>query len=185
MAFIPTTVAQNWTLDTASQIGILKLEPQKGEWEMANFKVGDRVRSAKERDFLDHWTVWWEKQEGPVKDGVFVIVKDLGGGDYQYSNRIDGDGPQSHSDFLELVEDTPMPTPEYSCIRVVPPSKPKREIVSNEVRFNCGASFDISDGGDNDVRIEVGGSFFTPKALREAAALFTTLAEVLEENSNA
>jgi len=154
---------------------------------MSEFKVGDRVQFLR-TDYNDEPGDGWEIGSHGVVVGII--------NDYAVNvvrcNRNEGEefphGYCFYFNELELVEDTSMPTPEYSCIRVNPPVKPKREIIAGEVKFDEGAKLEITPYDLNSSFVEVKTSYsryFTAKALREAAALFTTLAEVLEENENA
>jgi len=150
---------------------------------MSKFKIGDRVRILRNRNSSGI-------DIGFTSDLKIGDIVSLTGKTEHRNSEYDGwwidRGCQwMRSDDLELVEHKPVTTPEYSCIRVVPPSKPKREIVSGVVKLNQSAQIRITPVDYPAVDIVIDDYRFSPEALREAAALFTTLAEVLEENSNA
>lgn len=133
------------------------------------FKIGDRV-------------ICKSTSSGQFTKGKEYVVAYLN--DYSVGVEKDDTGNKNGwgYEFFTLA-----PPIEYSCIRVVPPSKPKREIVEGMITLHDGATIKVmKEGADDDVKLLIQECpFFTAKALREAAALFTTLAEVLEENSNA
>lgn len=148
---------------------------------MSKFKVGDRVRAIK--------SVY--ESEG-IKKGQTGIVKAIN--DYtisvypDYLNNTSSDQNWNFlPDYLDIVEETSMPTPEYSCIRVVPPSKPKREIVEGKHSLSNLAEFRIDRKySDYTVNLSVDkGWNFGAESLREFAAVLIEIASVLEENSNA
>lgn len=68
-----------------------------------------------------------------------------------------------------------------SCVKASGVIRTRREIVDGNVEFDDGAKIQITVHGDS-VEID-SGYFFSPKALREAAAMFLEMADVLEETA--
>lgn len=149
---------------------------------MSKFKTGDKVRMVRSRNFYGH------EGYGHDIDSVQTLTcidNDLKHTDF-VAWKVESGG-WVRSDDIELVEGQPMPAPEYSCIRVVPPSKPRREIVEGKHSLSNLAEFRIDrKHSDNTVNLSIDkGWNFCAKSLREFATILNEIASVLEENSNA
>jgi len=156
---------------------------------VTKFKKGDKVRILRNRsaDALNPRHI--PLTEG-LQIGDIVTIKDdpnpsIEGLPYQILH-VNRGSQWMRSDDVELVEDQPMPTPEYSCIRVVPPTKPKREIVIGTHELSNKVNFKINSVQQNGSAIAIAMDrtwSFTPKSLREFADILNELASVLEENA--
>jgi len=148
---------------------------------MSKFKSGNKVKIVRFRNKFDHNIEF----VSPTKVGDVITLQskfEENGRNFWY---FEGGRQYIREDDLEAVEEAP----EYSCIRVVPPSKPKREIVKGIhcLPSNSNAEYRI-DNIDNfhtglcaNVVLDAG--YLTPNELREFSTILNEIASVLEENA--
>lgn len=137
---------------------------------MAKFKVGDRVRVITEKHGQDQYG-----KVGTVSEVDMDSVLDV---EIMYDESL---GKllknQYRTKELELIPPTASAT---HAIRTVT----RREIVPGVYTLPKGGTYEISPSDEyGDDMIGVDGNDYTANALREMAAVFISLAEVLEENA--